>query len=179
MEDATFIRSRLLRSFERAGARDGLEQRAALLTCFVIVGGGPTRVDCAGAIKELAVDVIPRDFRVGGHAPRRVLLIEAGPRLLPAFGADSSARALAQLTTLGVEVRLGGAGDAGAARRGGSRQRLHQELQRHLGRGVHALRRSSRASGPRPAPAGCVAVAPDLLAARAPQGVRDRGCREL
>ena len=63
VEDATFIRSRLLRSFERAEIETDFEERAALLT-FVIVGGGPTGVELAGAIKELAVDVIPRDFRV-------------------------------------------------------------------------------------------------------------------
>ena len=103
--DATFIRSRLLRSFERAEIRRTRE-RAALLT-FVIVGGGPTGVELAGAIKELAVDVIPRDFRVADTRRARVLLIEAGPRLLPAFREDSSARALAQLHALGVEVRLG------------------------------------------------------------------------
>jgi NADH dehydrogenase len=106
VEEATFIRSRLLRSFERAETEDDAAARAALLT-FVIVGGGPTGVELAGAIKELAVDVIPRDFRVADTRRARVLLIEAGARLLPALHADSSARALAQLQGLGVEVRLG------------------------------------------------------------------------
>jgi NADH:ubiquinone reductase (H+-translocating) len=108
VEDATFIRSRLLRSFERAETESDAAERAALLT-FVIVGGGPTGVELAGAIKELAVDVIPRDFRVADTRRARVLLIEAGARLLPALHADSSARALAQLHELGVEVRLGAA----------------------------------------------------------------------
>jgi NADH dehydrogenase len=106
IEEATFIRSRLLRSFERAEIEPDTEKRAAFLT-FVIVGGGPTGVELAGAIKELAVDVVPRDFRVADTRRARVLLIEAGPRLLPAFKEDSSARALRQLTALGVEVRLG------------------------------------------------------------------------
>ena len=106
VEEATFIRSRLLRSFERAETESDAAERAALLT-FVIVGGGPTGVELAGAIKELAVDVIPRDFRVADTRRARVLLIEAGARLLPALHADSSARALAQLQELGVEVRLG------------------------------------------------------------------------
>lgn len=106
VEEATLIRSRLLRSFERAEIEPDFEERAAFLT-FVIVGGGPTGVELAGAIKELAVDVIPRDFRVADTRRARVLLIEAGPRLLPAFQPDSSARALAQLRELGVEVRLG------------------------------------------------------------------------
>ncbi|HEY7995808.1 MAG TPA: NAD(P)/FAD-dependent oxidoreductase [Steroidobacteraceae bacterium] len=108
VEDATFIRSRLLRSFERAETESDAAERAALLS-FVIAGGGPTGVELAGAIKELAVDVIPRDFRVADTRRARVLLIEAGARLLPALHADSSARALAQLHELGVEVRLGAA----------------------------------------------------------------------
>jgi len=108
VEDATFIRSRLLRSFERAETESDAAERAALLS-FVIVGGGPTGVELAGAIKELAVDVIPRDFRVADTRRAGVLLIEAGARLLPALHADSSARALAQLHELGVEVRLGAA----------------------------------------------------------------------
>ena len=106
VEEATLIRSRLLRSFERAEIETDPEERAALLT-FVIVGGGPTGVELAGAIKELAVDVIPRDYRVADTRRARVLLIEAGERVLLGMHADSSARALRQLHELGVEVRLG------------------------------------------------------------------------
>jgi NADH:ubiquinone reductase (H+-translocating) len=106
VEEATLIRSRLLRSFERAELETDPEERAALLT-FVIVGGGPTGVELAGAIKELAVDVIPRDYRVADTRRARVLLIEAGARVLLGMHADSSARALRQLHELGVEVRLG------------------------------------------------------------------------
>jgi len=106
VEDATLIRSRMLRSFETAEIESDPEERAAHLA-FVIVGGGPTGVELAGAIKELAVDVIPRDFRVADTRRARVMLIEAGPRLLPALHPDSSARALAQLRGLGVEVLLG------------------------------------------------------------------------
>jgi NADH:ubiquinone reductase (H+-translocating) len=106
VEEATFIRSRLLRSFERAEIEADPAVRAAHLE-FIIVGGGPTGVELAGAIKELAVDVIPRDYRVVDTRQARVILIEAGPRLLPALHPDSSARALQQLSTLGVEVRLG------------------------------------------------------------------------
>jgi NADH dehydrogenase len=108
VEEATFIRSRLLRSFEIAEIEPDPLERAAHLT-FVIVGAGPTGVELAGAIKELAVDVIPRDYRVADTRHTRVILIEAGPRVLPALHADSSARAQAQLQTLGVEVRLGAA----------------------------------------------------------------------
>jgi NADH dehydrogenase len=106
VEEATFIRSRLLRSFESAEIEADPDERAAHLT-FIIVGGGPTGVELAGAIKELAVDVIPRDYRAADTRHARVVLIEAGPRVLPALHADSSARALRQLHTLGVEVRLG------------------------------------------------------------------------
>jgi len=106
VEEATFIRSRLLRSFETAEIEADPAERAAHLT-FIIVGGGPTGVELAGAIKELAVDVIPRDYRVVDTRMARVILIEAGARVLPALHPDSSARALRQLRTLNVEVRLG------------------------------------------------------------------------
>jgi NADH dehydrogenase len=106
IEDATRIRSRLLMSFEEAEIEADAEERAAHLT-FVIVGGGPTGVELAGAIKELAVDVIPKDFRVADTRRARVILVEAGKRLLPALHPSSSERALKQLQTLGVEVRLG------------------------------------------------------------------------
>ncbi|HEY4447356.1 MAG TPA: NAD(P)/FAD-dependent oxidoreductase [Steroidobacteraceae bacterium] len=106
VEEATFIRSRLLRSFESAEIETDPLARAAHLT-FIIVGAGPTGVELAGAIKELAVDVIPRDYRVADTRMARVILIEAGPRVLPALHPDSSARALRQLRTLNVEVRLG------------------------------------------------------------------------
>jgi NADH dehydrogenase len=106
VEDATSIRSRMLRSFETAEVESDPAERAAHLA-FVIVGGGPTGVELAGAIKELAVDVIPRDFRVADTRRARVILIEAGPRLLPALHPDSSERALEQLQGLGVEVLLG------------------------------------------------------------------------
>jgi NADH dehydrogenase len=106
VEDATLIRSRMLRSFETAEVESDPQERAAHLA-FVIVGGGPTGVELAGAIKELAVDVIASDFRVADTRRARVILIEAGPRLLPAMHADSSERALKQLHGLGVEVLLG------------------------------------------------------------------------
>jgi NADH:ubiquinone reductase (H+-translocating) len=106
IEEATQIRSRLLLSFETAEIEADPDELAAHLA-FVIVGGGPTGVELAGAIKELAVDVVPRDFRRADTRRARVILIEAGPRLLPALHPSSSARALRQLTDLGVEVRLG------------------------------------------------------------------------
>jgi NADH dehydrogenase len=106
VEDATRIRSRLLLSFERAESENDPANRSAHLT-FVIVGGGPTGVELAGAIKELAVDVIPRDFRRADTRRAQVILIEAGSRLLPTFDPVLSANALRQLVALGVDVRLG------------------------------------------------------------------------
>jgi NADH dehydrogenase len=106
VEDATLIRSRMLLSFEIAEFETDPQKQAAHLA-FIIIGGGPTGVELAGAIKELAVDVVPRDFRVADTRKARVILIEAGPRLLPAFSPDSSARALKQLHDLKVEVRVG------------------------------------------------------------------------
>jgi NADH dehydrogenase len=106
VEDATRIRSRLLLSFERAEFDKDPANRSAHLS-FVIVGGGPTGVELAGAIKELAVDVIPRDFRRADTRRARVILIEAGSRLLPTFDPSLSEKALRQLVGLGVDVRLG------------------------------------------------------------------------
>jgi len=105
VEDATLIRSRMLRSFETAEVESDPEEQAAHLS-FVIVGGGATGVELAGAIKEVAVDVIPRDFRVADTRRARVILIQGGPCLLPTMHPDSSARALRQLQGLGVEVLL-------------------------------------------------------------------------
>lgn len=106
VEDATRIRSRMLMSFERAEFDKDPANGSAHLS-FVIVGGGPTGVELAGAIKELAVDVMPRDFRRADTRLARVILIEAGPRLLPTFDPWLSEKALRQLVELGVDVRLG------------------------------------------------------------------------
>jgi NADH dehydrogenase len=106
VEDATRIRSRVLLSFERAEVERDPVKRSAHLS-FVIVGGGPTGVELAGAIRELAVDVIPRDFRRADTRRARVILIEAGSRLLPTFDPSLSEKAFHQLVGLGVDVRLG------------------------------------------------------------------------
>ncbi len=105
IEDATDIRRRLLVAFERAEtAQDGAERRAWLT--FVVVGGGPTGVELAGAIAELARHSLAREFRHIEPGAARVVLVQAGPRLLPAFPAALSADAHAALEALGVEVRL-------------------------------------------------------------------------
>ena len=108
LEDATSIRRRILLSLERAEREIDPLRRAALLT-FVIVGGGPTGVELAGAIAELTHQNLRPDFRNIDTAKARVLLIEAGPRVLPSFTPDLSAYAHAALHRLGVEVKLGSA----------------------------------------------------------------------
>jgi NADH:ubiquinone reductase (H+-translocating) len=105
LEDATAIRRRILLSFERAERETDPERRAALLT-FVIVGGGPTGVELAGAIAELANQNLPEEFRHIDTRKARVVLIEAGPRVLPTFTEDLSAYAKLALERLGVEVQL-------------------------------------------------------------------------
>jgi NADH dehydrogenase len=108
LEDATSIRRRVLLSLEKAEREPDPLQRAALLT-FAIVGGGPTGVELAGAIVELVYQNLVGEFRRIDTRQARVLLIEAGPRLLPAFAPDLSAYAHRALERLGVQVRLGSA----------------------------------------------------------------------
>jgi len=106
LDDALAIRSRMLRAFERAEAAVDAGERAAFLT-FVIVGAGPTGVELAGTLAEIARHTLRREFRRIDPTRARVLLVEAGPRVLPAFPESLSAAALRQLERLGVSVRLG------------------------------------------------------------------------
>jgi NADH dehydrogenase len=106
LEDATTLRRRILVAFERAERESDPEKRAALLT-FVIVGAGPTGVELAGTIAELARDTLPPDFRNIDTHQARVVLIEAGPRVLAGFADDLSAYAQKSLESIGVEVILG------------------------------------------------------------------------
>ncbi|MBS0191211.1 MAG: NAD(P)/FAD-dependent oxidoreductase [Phycisphaerales bacterium] len=105
IEDATEIRRRILLSFESAEYEGSPDARRAALT-FAIVGGGPTGVELAGAIMEIAAKTIPRDFRFIDTKTTRVILFDAGDRLLPAFSPEMSARARRDLERMGVEVRL-------------------------------------------------------------------------
>ncbi|MBA7467539.1 Demethylphylloquinone reductase NdbB [subsurface metagenome] len=106
LEDATTLRRRILVAFERAERESDAEKRAALLT-FVIVGAGPTGVEMAGTIADMARDTLPPDFRNIDTRKARVVLIEAGPRVLAGFPEDLSAYAQRSLEKLGVEVMLG------------------------------------------------------------------------
>lgn len=104
--DATAIRRRVLLAFEQAELESDPDRRTALLT-FVIVGAGPTGVEMAGAIAELAHHALVSDFRYIDPHATRILLVEAGPRILPAFSPRLAARAQHKLERLGVEVRAG------------------------------------------------------------------------
>lgn len=106
IEDATAIRRSILTAFERAELSNDPERRRALTT-FVIVGGGPTGVEMAGAIADMAREALPRDFRNVDPAKARVLLVEAGPRLLATFPEALSAYARRALEKRGVEVQTG------------------------------------------------------------------------
>ncbi len=103
IDDATAIRRRLLLAFEQAENCADPEERQRLLT-FVIVGGGPTGVELAGAIAELAQHGLAGEFRNIDPAQARVLLVQSAPRLLPAFPESLSAVSAQSLRALGVEV---------------------------------------------------------------------------
>ena len=106
LEDAIELRRRLLLAFEYAEKITDEAARKAAMT-FVIIGGGPTGVEMAGAIAEIARYTLAKDFRHIDPSQARVILIEAEPRLLAVFPEDLSASAMKQLVALGVEVRTG------------------------------------------------------------------------
>ena len=105
LEDATELRRRILLAFESAEHEGSDEARRAELT-IGIVGAGPTGVELAGAIKEIAGQTIPQDYRHIDTRTTRVILFEGGPRVLPPFPPELSARAQRDLEKMGVEVRL-------------------------------------------------------------------------
>ena len=111
LDDATSMRRRILLAFERAETEPNAAARQALLT-FCVIGGGPTGVELAGAIAELAHHGLTQEFRAVDPSQARVLLIQAGDRLLPTFPQSLSQAAARALDALGVEVRLGPAVEA-------------------------------------------------------------------
>src|SRR5687768_3195803 len=106
LADAMEIRRRFLLAFERAEWTDDPVERAAYQT-IVVVGGGPTGVELAGMIPDIARRALRPDFRHIDPANTRVILLEGGPRLLPSFPEHLSARTRADLEELGVDVRTG------------------------------------------------------------------------
>ncbi len=106
IDDATGIRRRILSAFEHAEQADDPEARRRFLT-FVVIGAGPTGVEMAGAIAELAHVALRHDFRTINPRDARIVLVEAGPRVLAAFPPTLSESALRSLERLHVEVRLG------------------------------------------------------------------------
>lgn len=108
LDDALDLRRRILAAFELAENSSDPESRARLMT-FVVVGAGPTGVEMAGAVAELARHTLKRQFRSINPAEARVVLVEGGPRVLPSFDPRLSEKALAHLGQLGVTVRLNSA----------------------------------------------------------------------
>ena len=106
IDDATYIRRRILLAFEKAETETDPAERARLLN-FVIVGGGPTGVEMAGAIAELANRALAKDFRSIDPRAARIILVEAAPRLLTPFYPPLAEAARTSLEQLGVEVRTG------------------------------------------------------------------------
>jgi NADH dehydrogenase len=106
IDDATLIRHRILMAFERAEMTNNENERRRLLN-FVVVGAGPTGVELAGTIAELASWTLASDFRHIDSRSSTVILLEAGPRVLPAMSEELSSYAEQSLGKLGVEVRLG------------------------------------------------------------------------
>lgn len=105
LDDALEIRRRVLLAFEEAELEADEDARRAALT-FVVVGGGPTGVETAGALREIAVESIPRDFRRVDTSTANILLVEGQDRLLPGMSESAGARALEDLREMGVDVRL-------------------------------------------------------------------------
>jgi NADH:ubiquinone reductase (H+-translocating) len=106
LEDALELRRRILKAFEIAEAAETPEERAAAQT-FVLVGGGPTGVEMAGAIIELATHTLADEFHKIDPTKSKVILLDAAPRVLPTFAEANSRSALDQLKKMGVEVRTG------------------------------------------------------------------------
>jgi NADH dehydrogenase len=134
LEDARALRNHALRTFERAVVTADEAARAALLT-FVIVGAGATGVEMAGALAEFRRHVVPRDYRRLDPAAMRIVVLEAGPEVLPPFPPRLRARARRDLERFGVEVRTGAKVER-VSRREGRRaggRGADRDPHRHLG----------------------------------------------
>ena len=106
LDDAVEIRRRVLLAFEAAEREPDPQKRENLLN-FIVIGAGPTGIELAGAVAELARYTLARDFRNVRPSETKVLLLEGGPRVVPAFASELSDKSVAQLAELGVQVRTG------------------------------------------------------------------------
>jgi NADH dehydrogenase len=106
IEDATEIRRRILTAFEAAERTTDPAKVRAWLT-FVVIGGGPTGVEMAGALAEIARETLQNEFHSINPSDARIILVQSGERILPTYPADLSAQAAAALEKLGVEIRTG------------------------------------------------------------------------
>ena len=151
LEDARRIRAHLLIAFERAEAsRDPAQQNVLMTT--VIVGGGPTGVEMAGSVAELARYALARDFRTIDPRRAKIVLIEAGPRVLSGFPEKLSDYAKTALEKLGVTVITKEAVEVDRRQGRRSRRAAHRRRHRDLGRrhqGVAGRRHARRAARPR------------------------------
>ncbi|MBV9221310.1 MAG: NAD(P)/FAD-dependent oxidoreductase [Methylobacteriaceae bacterium] len=160
IDDATYLRRRILLAFEKAETEVDEAERRRLLN-FVVVGGGPTGVEMAGAIAELAKRALAADFRAIDPRLAHVVLVEAGPRLLPTFDPALSEAARRALERLGAAVRLGSAVtgcDAGGVALGSERIEARTII---WAAGVMASR-AAQWLGVTPDRNGRVRVSPDL-----------------
>jgi len=161
IEDALEIRRRVLLAFEAAERESDPARRKEWLT-FVVIGGGPTGVELAGQLVEIARRALPRDFRRIDPSQARVLLVEAGPRALGAYPAELSQEAVRELEELGVEVKLGAkvtAIDAGGVALDGGERIAARTVLWAAGVAASPLARSLKVPLDR---AGRVKVNPDL-----------------
>jgi NADH:ubiquinone reductase (H+-translocating) len=108
LDDAIEVRRRVFLAFEAAERERGPEMRWRLLT-FIVVGGGPTGVELAGALAEIAHEALRQEFRAINPDDATIYLLDAGPRILPTFPEDLSRTAAADLERLGVRIRTGAA----------------------------------------------------------------------
>ena len=148
IDDATLIRRKILLAFEAAEEELDPAARARLLR-FVIVGAGPTGVELAGTIAELARHTLAADFRRIDPRNAQITLVEAGPRVLAAFQERQSAYAQRALEQLGVEVRLNARSHRLRHARSCAWQRAHRVEHGHLGRGRRSVAGRQVAREPR------------------------------
>jgi UDP-N-acetylmuramoyl-L-alanyl-D-glutamate--2,6-diaminopimelate ligase len=181
IEDAVTLRSRILRAFEAAEVESDADRRRAWLT-FVVVGAGPTGVEMAGQIAEIAHDTLARDYRSANPADARIILLDAGPQVLPDFAESLRRHAGQALRGLGVEARTGtavtgvDAGGVTVATGAEGSERIDARTVVWAGRGRRLAARAPAGGGGRRRGRPCrtTAVGPDLTVPGHPDGLCGR-----